>query len=173
MWNARTVGQEPSGGAKRGMPLATHEFEVGVPVERVWRFVSAPNNWARYIPGFHRFEESDADHSTWWLQGTLGPLVREIVLAACVVERQEPSRIYFTLQAVGDPIGGLGAFFTEAAADGGTRIRLQLELAGQPPAGPIINMVIGARLSHDLKSLAQGLAAALQPEGQGRSRRTG
>ena len=84
-----------------------------------------------------------------------------------------PSAPSCSCPPVGDPIGGLGAFFTEAAADGGTRIRLQLELAGQPPAGPIINLVIGARLSNDLKSLAQGLAAALQPEGQGRSRRTG
>lgn len=144
------------------MPEATHEFRVAISVERVWEFVSSLSNWAQYVPGFHRMEEHDPDYSTWWVRGQLGPIVKTLELDARVREREAPERIRFTLEAVGDPIRGEGTFRTHPAEDGGSLIHLCLKLEARPPAGPIVNMIIGARLTKDLEHLAGKLTGAVQ-----------
>lgn len=143
------------------MPTHTYQFETAAAQETVWKFVSRVTNWAHHVPGFQRAVEHSPHHSTWWLKGAIGPFEKVLELDVYVEERVEPYRIRFTMKSPTYPLHGGGSFETAPMETGSTSVQLTMEMTSAPPAGPVINMFINARLPSDLKQIGQGLVSSL------------
>lgn len=144
------------------MPDVKHSITIQAPIAKVWSFVNNLRNWATSMPGYQDFSELDADNSVWKLKGDVGILQKQITLQAHVTQREEPSRVQFTLKGVDENLEGAGSFEASPVGESATLVTLNLSLKAGGLTGPIVNALLGTMLPRDVEALANAIKAKVE-----------
>jgi hypothetical protein len=98
------------------MPECHHTRAVGLPLSRIWPFVSDMDNWAPMMKGYVTHEKVSERDSTWTLKGDLGPFSKTVQLGVTILEWKEHEVVAFELKGIDEAVVGSGRFsLTESA----------------------------------------------------------
>lgn len=107
------------------MPGAANEIVIARPPQDVFRFLADPQNDPQWRSGVLDLERiSGSGVGARYAQGVKGPRGRRIAADIEITELEPASAIAF--QAVTGPVRPRGRYLL-ASADGGTRVRFELE----------------------------------------------
>src|SRR5512136_2924129 len=97
------------------MPEGTVAFDVRVPVDRAWAFLSDMRKVGGCVPGVEAIEVLDETHAKWTLKVKIGPLSQKILVDTETLEQVAPSRARF--RGVADNMEMLGTIELAPAGD--------------------------------------------------------
>jgi hypothetical protein len=98
------------------MPECRHTRAVGLPLSRIWPFVSDMDNWAPMMKGYVTHEKVSEQSSVWTLKGDLGPFSKTVRLGVTILDWREHEVVAFALEGIGEAVVGSGRFLlTESA----------------------------------------------------------
>ncbi len=144
----------PSGITSRVIPLA---------VPGVWSFVRDYTNWASLFPGYQQHTLVAPGISRWSVRGDVGMFSRVVELEIRVAEEMAEQRVRFTVEGLSENVAGGGVFELSAVDPRSSRLSLTLDLNAGGPLGPVVNALLGPRLSALLEEFAAGLSRRLTP----------
>jgi len=96
----------------------THTITTWVSAPEAWAFVSDMDRWAPMLLGYQSHEKHSERESTWKIKGDVGTLTRIVDFRVSIIEWTELERVRFTLEGIGEPMTGDGAFQLERLDSG-------------------------------------------------------
>jgi uncharacterized protein YndB with AHSA1/START domain len=141
------------------MPSAANEIVIARPPQDVFRFLADPENDPQWRSGVRDLERiSGSGVGARYAQGVKGPRGRRIAADIEITELEPASAIAF--QTITGPVRPRGRYLL-APADGGTRVRFELEakLGGlKRLMAPMVQKTMNAEVGHldRLKEVLEG-----------------
>jgi uncharacterized protein YndB with AHSA1/START domain len=141
------------------MPSAANEIVIARPPQDVFRFLADPENDPQWRSGVLDLERiSGSGVGARYAQGVKGPRGRRIAADIEITELEPASAIVF--QTITGPVRPRGRYLL-APADGGTRVRFELEakLGGlKRLMAPMVQKTMNAEVGHldRLKEVLEG-----------------
>jgi uncharacterized protein YndB with AHSA1/START domain len=141
------------------MPSAANEIVIARPPQDVFRFLADPENDPQWRSGVLDLERiSGSGVGARYAQGVKGPRGRRIAADIEITELEPASAIAF--QTITGPVRPRGRYLL-APADGGTRVRFELEakLGGlKRLMAPMVQKTMNAEVGHldRLKEVLEG-----------------
>lgn len=141
------------------MPEGTVTFDVRVPQDRAWHFLSDMKKVGACVPGVESIEVVDAAHAKWTLKIKIGPLSQKILVATENLEQTPPTRARF--KGVSDNMEMLGTIEL-APAGGSTRITYTMVATAKGPLARIMDNFMKSKLSEQSQEFAANVTKALE-----------
>ncbi len=141
------------------MPEGTVAFDVRVPQDQAWAFVSDMRKVGSCVPGVEAIEVVDERHAKWTLKIKIGPLSQTIRVNTETLEQTAPSRARF--QGVADNMEMLGTIEL-APAGGSTHITYTMVATAKGPLARIIDNFMKSRLKQQSDEFAANVKKALE-----------
>lgn len=144
-------------------------FVVSESVERVWEFISNPEDVAACVPGVESVEELDPDNFKVELTQSVGPMTATFALRMTVVERVEGQRLAFTatgrvVRGASGSVRSTNAVNLESVDGGNTRVVLEADVAMGGMLGSVGQKVIAKQAAQVTRDFATSLERALKGE---------
>lgn len=141
------------------MPEGTVTFEVHVPVDRAWAFLSDMQKVGSCVPGVEAIQVLDEKRAKWTLKVKIGPLSQKILVDTETVEQVPPSRARF--RGVADNMEMLGTIELVPAGDS-TRITYTMVATAKGPLARVIDNMMKSRLKQQSDEFAANVRKALE-----------
>ncbi|HYM39250.1 MAG TPA: SRPBCC domain-containing protein [Thermoplasmata archaeon] len=141
------------------MPEGTVTFDVRVPVDRAWAFLSDMRKVGTCVPGVEAIEVIDDRRAKWTLKVKIGPLSQRIQVDTETIEQVPPSRARF--RGVADNMEMLGTIELAPAGDA-TRIKYTMAATAKGPLARIIDNMMKSRLKQQSDEFAANVKKALE-----------
>ena len=141
------------------MPEGTVTFDVHVPQDRAWAFLSDMQKVGSCVPGVEAIEVVDERRATWTLKVKIGPLSQRIHVDTETLEQTAPSRARF--KGVADNMDMLGTIELAPAGDS-TRITYTMVATAKGPLARIMDNFMKSRLRQQSDEFAANVKKALE-----------
>ncbi len=141
------------------MPEGTVAFEVRVPVDRAWAFLSDMQKVGSCVPGVEAIQVLDAKRAKWTLKVKIGPLSQKILVDTETLEQVPPSRARF--RGVADNLEMLGTIELAPAGDA-THITYTMVATAKGPLARVIDNMMKSRLKQQSDEFAANVKRALE-----------
>ena len=141
------------------MPEGTVAFDVAVPVDRAWAFLSDMRKVGTCVPGVEAIEVVDERHAKWTLKVKIGPLSQTVHVDTETLEQIIPSRARF--RGVADNMEMLGTIEL-APAGGATHITYTMVATAKGPLARIMDNFMKSRLKQQSEEFAANVKKALE-----------
>ncbi len=141
------------------MPEGTVTFDVRVPVERAWAFLSDMRKVGSCVPGVEGIEVLDERRAKWTLKVKIGPLSQRILVNTETLEQVPPSRARF--RGVADNMEMMGTIELAPAGDA-THITYTMAATAKGPLARIIDNMMKSRLKEQSDEFAANVKKALE-----------
>ncbi len=141
------------------MPEGTVAFEVRVPVDRAWAFLSDMRKVGSCVPGVEAIQVLDAKRAKWTLKVKIGPLSQKILVDTETLEQVPPSRARF--RGVADNLEMLGTIELAPAGDA-TQITYTMVATAKGPLARVIDNMMKSRLKQQSDEFAANVKRALE-----------
>ncbi len=141
------------------MPEGTVTFDVAVPQDRAWSFLSDMRKVGSCVPGVETIDVVDDTHANWALKIKIGPLSQRVQVATETLEQVPPSRARF--KGVADNMEMLGTI--ELAPSGAsTHITYTMVATAKGPLARIMDNFMKSRLKQQSEEFAANVKKALE-----------
>jgi uncharacterized protein len=144
-------------------------FEIAEGRERVWEFLSQPEQVAACVPGIETVEAIDDDNLRVELTQNVGPMIATFALKMSITERIDNEAITFT--AVGRVVRGAAGsvrstnrVHLQPAGDGLTRVEVDADIAMGGMLGSVGQKVIAKQAEAVTKDFAGTMERVLRGE---------
>ncbi len=141
------------------MPEGTVTFDVHVPQDRAWAFLSDMRKVGACVPGVQGIEVVDDRTAKWTLKIKIGPLSQTIHVDTETLEQTAPSRARF--KGVADNMEMLGTIDLAAAGES-TRITYTMVATAKGPLARIMDNFMKSRLKQQSDEFAANVKKALE-----------
>jgi len=141
------------------MPEGTVAFDVRVPVDRAWAFLSDMQKVGSCVPGVEAIQVVDDRHARWTLKVKIGPLSQKINVATETLEQVPPQRARF--RGVADNMEMLGTIELAPAGDA-THITYTMVATAKGPLARVIDNMMKSRLKEQSDEFAANVKRALE-----------
>jgi carbon monoxide dehydrogenase subunit G len=141
------------------MPEGSVTFDVPVPVERAWAFLSDMQNVGSCVPGVEAIQVVDDRHANWTLKVKIGPLSQTIHVDTETLEQIAPSHARF--RGVADNMEMLGTIKLASAGDA-THITYTMVVTAKGPLARIMDNFMKSRLKQQSDEFAANVKKALE-----------
>lgn len=141
------------------MPEGTVAFDVRVPVDRAWAFLSDMQKVGSCVPGVEAIQVIDDRHAKWILKVKIGPLSQKINVATETLEQVPPQRARF--RGVADNMEMLGTIELAPAGDA-THISYTMVATAKGPLARVIDNMMKSRLKEQSDEFAANVKKALE-----------
>lgn len=141
------------------MPEGSVTFDVRVPVDRAWAFLSDMQKVGSCVPGVEAIQVIDETRAKWTLKVKIGPLSQRIQVDTETVEQVPPSRARF--RGVADNMDMLGTIELAPAGEA-TRITYTMAATAKGPLARIIDNMMKSRLKQQSDEFAANVKKALE-----------
>ena len=141
------------------MPEGTVTFDLHVPVDRAWTFLSDMRKVGSCVPGVEAMEVVDDRRAKWTLKVKIGPLSQRINVDTETLEQVPPSRARF--RGVADNMEMLGTIELAPAGDA-TRVTYTMVATAKGPLARVIDNMMKSRLKQQSDEFAANVKKALE-----------
>ncbi len=141
------------------MPEGTVVFEVHVPQDRAWAFLSDMRKVGSCVPGVQDIAVVDERRAKWTLKIKMGPLSQTVHVDTETLEQTAPSRARF--KGVADNMEMLGTIELAPAGEA-TRITYTMVATAKGPLARIIDNFMKSRLKQQSDEFAANVKKALE-----------
>ncbi len=141
------------------MPEGTVAFDLRVPVDRAWAFLSDMRKVGQCVPGVENIEVLDDRRAKWTLKVKIGPLSQHIKVDTETVEQVPPSRARF--RGVADNMEMLGTIELASAGDA-THVTYTMAATAKGPLARVIDNMLKSRLKQQTDEFAANVKKALE-----------
>ncbi len=141
------------------MPEGTVTFDVAVPLDRAWGFLSDMQKVGSCVPGVEAIEVIDATRAKWTLKVKIGPLSQTLHVDTETLEQTPPSRARF--KGVANNMEMLGTIEL-APAGAATRITYTMVATAKGPLARIMDNFMKSRLKQQSEEFAANVKRALE-----------
>ena len=141
------------------MPEGNVVFDVRVPVERAWAFVSDMQKVGSCVPGVEAIEVVDERRAKWTLKVKIGPFTQTIQVDTETLEQVPPSRARF--RGVADNMEMVGTIELSPAGET-TRITYTMVATAKGPLARIMDNFMKSRLKQQSDEFAANVKKALE-----------
>ena len=141
------------------MPEGTVTFDLRVPVDRAWAFLSDMRKVGSCVPGVEDIQVLDDRRANWTLKVKIGPLSQRIQVATETVEQVAPSRARF--KGVADNMDMIGTIELAPAGDS-TRVTYTMSATAKGALARIIDNMLKSRLKQQSDEFAANVKKALE-----------
>ena len=141
------------------MPEGTVTFDVHVPQDRAWAFLSDMQKVGSCVPGVESIEVLNERRAKWTLKVKIGPLSQKIHVDTETLEQTAPSRARF--KGVADNMDMLGTIDLSPAGDS-TRITYTMVATAKGPLARIMENFMKSRLKQQSDEFAANVKKALE-----------
>ncbi len=141
------------------MPEGTVTFDVAVPRDRAWAFLSDMRKVGSCVPGVESIEVVDERRAKWTLKIKIGPLSQTVHVDTETLEQTAPSRARF--KGVADNMEMLGTIDLAAAGES-TRITYTMVATAKGPLARIMDNFMKSRLKQQSDEFAANVKKALE-----------
>jgi carbon monoxide dehydrogenase subunit G len=141
------------------MPEGTVTFDVQVPQEQAWAFLSDMRKVGSCVPGVEAIEVIDERHAKWTLKIKIGPLSQTVRVDTETLEQTPPSRARF--KGVADNMEMLGTIDL-APVGGATHITYTMVATAKGPLARIMDNFMKSRLKQQSEDFAANVKRSLE-----------
>ncbi len=141
------------------MPEGSVTFDVRVPQDRAWSFLSDMQKVGSCVPGVESIQVVDDRRAKWTLKIKIGPLSQHIQVDTETLEQTAPSRA--RLKGVADSMEMMGTIELASAGDS-TRITYTMAATAKGPLARIIDNMMKSRLKQQSDEFAANVKKALE-----------
>ncbi len=141
------------------MPEGTVTFDVRVPVDRAWAFLSDMQKVGSCVPGVEAIQVLDAKRAKWTLKVKIGPLSQRILVDTETLEQVPPSRARF--RGVADNMEMMGTIELQPAGEA-THITYTMVATAKGPLARVIDNMMKSRLKEQSDEFAANVKKALE-----------
>ncbi len=141
------------------MPEGTVTFDVAVPLDRAWGFLSDMQKVGSCVPGVEAIEVIDATRAKWTLKVKIGPLSQTLHVDTETLEQTPPSRARF--KGVANNMEMLGTIEL-APAGAATHITYTMVATAKGPLARIMDNFMKSRLKQQSEEFAANVKRALE-----------
>ncbi len=141
------------------MPEGTVTFDVRVPQDRAWAFLSDMQKVGSCVPGVESIQVVDQRRAKWTLKIKIGPLSQRIQVDTETLEQVPPSRARF--KGVADNMEMMGTIELAPAGDA-THITYTMAATAKGPLARIIDNLMKSRLKQQSDEFAANVKKALE-----------
>ena len=141
------------------MPEGTVTFDVRVPQDKAWAFLSDMRKVGSCVPGVESIEVVDDRHAQWALKVKIGPLSQHIKVDTETLEQTPPSRARF--KGVADNLEMLGTIELAPAGES-TRITYTMVATAKGPLARVIDNMMKSRLKQQSEEFAANVKKGLE-----------
>lgn len=141
------------------MPEGTVTFDVRVPQDRAWAFLSDMQKVGSCVPGVEAIEVVDEKRAKWTLKVKIGPLSQTIHVDTETLEQTPPSRARF--KGVADNMEMLGTIDLAPAGDS-THITYTMVATAKGPLARIMDNFMKSRLKQQSEDFAANVKKTLE-----------
>ncbi len=141
------------------MPEGTVTFDVHVPQDRAWAFLSDMRKVGSCVPGVESIEVIDERRAKWVLKVKIGPLSQRISVDTETLEQTPPSRARF--KGVADNLEMLGTIELAPAGDS-THITYTMVATAKGPLARVIDNMMKSRLKQQSEEFAANVTKGLE-----------
>ncbi len=141
------------------MPEGTVTFDVRVPQDRAWSFLSDMRKVGSCVPGVESIQVVDDRRAKWTLKIKIGPLSQHILVDTETLEQTPPSRARF--KGVADNMEMMGTIELAPAGDS-THIKYTMAATAKGPLARIIDNMMTSRLKQQSDEFAANVKKALE-----------
>ncbi len=141
------------------MPEGTVTFDVRVPQDRAWAFLSDMQKVGSCVPGVESIRVVDQRRAKWTLKIKIGPLSQRIQVDTETLEQVPPSRARF--KGVADNMEMMGTIELAPAGDA-THITYTMAATAKGPLARIIDNLMKSRLKQQSDEFAANVKKALE-----------
>lgn len=141
------------------MPEGSVAFDVRVPVDRAWAFLSDMQKVGSCVPGVEAIQVIDDRRAKWTLKVKIGPLSQKISVDTETLEQVPPSRARF--RGVADNVEMLGTIELAPAGDA-THITYTMVATAKGPLARVIDNMMKSRLKAQADEFAANVKKALE-----------
>ncbi len=141
------------------MPEGSVTFDVQVPVDTAWSFLSDMKKVGACVPGVEAIQVLDDKRANWTLKVKIGPLSQRIQVATETVEQVPPSRARF--RGVADNMEMLGTIDLVPAGNA-THITYTMVATAKGPLARVIDNMMRSRLKRQSDEFAANVKKALE-----------
>ncbi len=141
------------------MPEGTVTFDVPVPQERAWAFLSDMRKVGSCVPGVENIDVVDDRRAKWTLKVKIGPLSQHIKVDTETLEQTPPSRARF--KGVADNLEMLGTIDLAPAGDS-THITYTMVATAKGPLARVIDNMMKSRLKQQSEEFAANVKKGLE-----------
>ncbi len=141
------------------MPEGSVAFDVKVPVDRAWAFLSDMQKVGSCVPGVEGIQVLDDRHAKWTLKVKIGPLSQKILVDTETLEQVPPSRARF--RGVADNMEMLGTIELSPAGEA-THINYTMVATAKGALARVIDNMMKSRLKQQSDEFAANVKKALE-----------
>ena len=141
------------------MPEGSVAFDVRVPVDRAWAFLSDMQKVGSCVPGVEAIQVIDDRRAKWTLKVKIGPLSQKISVDTETLEQTPPSRARF--KGVADKLEMLGTIELSPAG-GSTHITYTMVATAKGPLARVIDNMMKSRLKQQSEEFAANVKKGLE-----------
>lgn len=141
------------------MPEGNVTFDISVPVDRAWAFLSDMRKVGSCVPGVEDIQVVDDRRAKWTLKIKIGPLSQHIKVDTETLEQVAPSRARF--RGVADNMEMLGTIELAPAGEA-TRVTYTMVATAKGPLARIIDNMMKSRLKQQSDEFAANVKKALE-----------
>lgn len=141
------------------MPEGTVTFDVRVPVDRAWTFLSDMRKVGSCVPGVEDIVILDEKRAKWTLKVKIGPLSQKILVDTETLEQVAPSRARF--RGVADNMEMMGTIDLAPSGES-TRITYTMVATAKGPLARVIDNMMKSRLKQQSDEFAANVKKALE-----------
>jgi carbon monoxide dehydrogenase subunit G len=141
------------------MPHGRKVFEVPVPIEQAWSFLSDMEHVGSCVPGCQEVRSIDDRRSIWRVRAEMGPLSRVLKMEAQTIDFDPPSHGSFV--AKGSNLETRGTIDLKAIDTGRTEVTYNIEADAQGLGAVLVNAAIAHTIQQQAEDFAGNVAVAL------------
>lgn len=141
------------------MPEGTVTFDVAVPQDRAWAFLSDMRKVGTCVPGVEAIEVVDDKRAKWTLKIKIGPLSQTVRVDTETLEQTPPSRARF--KGVADNMEMMGTIDL-APAGASTHITYTMVATAKGPLARIMDNFMKSRLKQQSEDFAANVKKSLE-----------
>ena len=141
------------------MPEGNVTFDVKVPQDKAWVFVSDMRKVGSCVPGVESIEVIDDRRAKWVLKVKIGPLSQRINVDTETLEQTPPSRARF--KGVADNLEMMGTIELAPAGDS-THITYTMVATAKGPLARVIDNMMKSRLKQQSEEFAANVKKGLE-----------
>jgi len=141
------------------VPEGSVTFDVRVPVDRAWAFLSDMRKVGSCVPGVEDIQVLDEKRAKWTLKVKIGPLSQKILIDTETLEQVPPSRARF--RGVADNLEMMGTIDLAPAGEA-THITYTMAATAKGPLARVIDNVMKSRLKQQSDEFAANVKKALE-----------
>ncbi|MGX7419464.1 SRPBCC domain-containing protein [Carnobacterium gallinarum] len=116
------------------MSVETYQITIKSPIETIWSFIQAPENWLPLLPGYLSLKKLEATHYYTKLHLAIGPIDRDVELSFTINDSKTTNQtIEFSFHSTTDKVTGYGSLncFSNNSTETQVQLAIEIKLSGK------------------------------------------